>query len=31
MQKGVYPYEYINDWKKFSKMSLPENEDFTVT
>ena len=28
MQKGVYPYEYIDDWEKFNEISLPENEDF---
>ena len=28
MQKDVYPYEYINDWEKFNKASLPEKEDF---
>ena len=25
MQKGVYSYEYIDHWEKFSKTSLPEN------
>ena len=28
LQKGVYLYEYIDDWQKFSKRSLPEKEDF---
>ena len=28
VQKGVYPYEYIDDWKKFNATSLPEKEDF---
>ena len=28
MQKGVDPYEYINDWEKFNETSLPEKEDF---
>ena len=28
LQKGVYPYEHINDWEKFSETSLPEKEDF---
>ena len=28
LQKGVYPYEYMNDREKFSETSLPENEDF---
>ena len=26
--KGVDPYEYMIQWKKFNKMSLPEKEDF---
>ena len=26
--KDVYPNEYIDDWKKFNKASLPEKEDF---
>ena len=25
MQKGVYPYEYMNDWEKFNETSLPED------
>ena len=24
LQKGVYPYEYTNDWEKFNETSLPE-------
>ena len=24
LQKGAYPYEYIDDWQKFNKTSLPE-------
>ena len=28
LQKGVYPYEYMDDWKKFNETSLPEKEDF---
>ena len=27
-QKGVYPYEYKDDWEKFNETSLPEKEDF---
>ena len=27
MQKGVYPYEYLDDWEKFNETSLPEKED----
>ena len=25
-QKGVYPYEYMGDWKKFNEISLPRKE-----
>ena len=28
LRKGIYPYEYMDDWEKFSKTSLPEKEDF---
>ena len=28
LQKAVYPYEYINDLKKFNETSLPGKEDF---
>ena len=28
LRKGVYPYDYIDDWEKFSETSLPEKEDF---
>ena len=28
MYKGVYPYEYMDDWKKFNKILLPEKENF---
>ena len=28
LRKGVYPYEYMDDWEKFNKTSLPEKEDF---
>ena len=28
MQKGVYPYEYMDDWEKFNETSLPEKGDF---
>ena len=28
MQKGGYPYEYMDDWEKFNETSLPENLDF---
>ena len=26
--KGVFPYEYLDDWEKFNEMSLLEKEDF---
>ena len=26
LRKGVYPYEYIDDWEKFNERTLPENE-----
>ena len=28
LQKGVYPYEYMNKWGKFNEISLTEKEDF---
>ena len=29
LQKGVYPYEYMDDWEKFNETSLlDEKEDF---
>ena len=28
LQKGVYPYEKMDDWEKFNETSLPEKEDF---
>ena len=27
MRKGVYPYEYMDDWEKFNEMLLPEKEN----
>ena len=27
-QKCVYPYEYVDDWKKFNEVSLPKKKDF---
>ena len=26
--KGVYPYEYMDDWEKFNETKLPEKEEF---
>ena len=28
LQKGVYPYEYMDDYKKFNETLLSEKEDF---
>ena len=28
MQKGVYPYQYIDNWEKFNEKCLPGKEDF---
>ena len=28
LRKGVFPYEYMYDWEKFNKTSLPRKEDF---
>ena len=28
LRKGVYPYEYIDSWERFSEISLPSKEDF---
>ena len=28
LQKNVDPYEYMVDWEKISRASLPEDEDF---
>ena len=28
LRKGVYPYEYMDSWKKFNETSLPIKEDF---
>ena len=30
LQKGVYPYEYMNDLEKFNETSLSEKEDFYI-
>ena len=27
-QKGIYPYEFMEDWEKFNELSLPAKEDF---
>ena len=28
LRKGVYPYEYRDDWKRFNETELPSKEDF---
>ena len=28
LRKGVYPYEYVHTWERFSEISLPSKEDF---
>ena len=28
LQRGVYPYEYMDDWEKFNEIKLPEKEEF---
>ena len=28
LRKGVYPYEYMDSWKRFNATSLPEKEAF---
>ena len=28
LQKGVYPYEYMDSWERFSEISLPSKKDF---
>ena len=28
LQKGIYPYEYMDDWGKFNETWLPEKEVF---
>ena len=27
-QSSIYPYEYMDDWKKINKTLLPKKEDF---
>ena len=28
LRKGVYPYEYMDNWERFNETSLPEKGDF---
>ena len=30
LRKGVYPYEYMDDWEKFNETTLPEKEEFYI-
>ena len=31
LQKGVYPYEYMDDWEKLNEISVHEKDIFPVT
>ena len=28
LRRGAYPYEYMDDWKKFDETPLPAKDDF---
>ena len=28
LRKGIYPYEYVDNWERFSEISLPSKEEF---
>ena len=28
LRKGVYPYEYMDNWEKFNQTALPEKEEY---
>ena len=28
LRKGVYPYEYMDNWERFNETSLPSKESF---
>ena len=28
LRKGLYPYEYMDDWNKFNETSLPDKKAF---
>ena len=28
LRKGIYPYDYMDDWEKFNKTILPKKEEF---
>ena len=27
-RKGVYPYEYMDNWKRFDEKSIPDEKEF---
>ena len=29
LRKGVYPYEYMDEWEKFNEATLPEKEFYS--
>ena len=29
LRKGVYPYEYMDSWKRFDETSLPDKKSFS--
>ena len=29
LRKGVYPYEYMDSWKRFDETTLPDKKEFT--
>ena len=31
LRKGVYPYEYMDNWERFNETSLPSKESFYGT
>ena len=30
LRKGVYPYEYMDDWERFNETILPEKEELYI-
>ena len=28
LRKGIYPYDYVDDWEKFNETPLPGKEEF---
>ena len=31
LRKGVYSYEFMNEWEKINEAALPEKENFVAT